>query len=222
MATAAARRASKTAFLTGFFKRNPTANSTAVNQAWAKAGNPGKVSPSLVSKLRSGLGLAGNTRTTTRTPVATPTTKKAGSGKTVPSSKGKSSFIKEVLFDDPKANTAAVNRAWKGNGMKGTISVSLVNKVRSDLGLTGNLRTGAKASVSKQAIRKTGKAPTVGVHASPSRVTERRPGNRERTLAEVEDKIDRLILELLEIGGVEKAEDALRAARRVVVRAQKA
>jgi hypothetical protein len=36
-------------------------------------------------------------------------------------------------------------------------------------------------------------------------------------LDEVEDKIDRLM-----IGGVEKAEDALRAALRVVVRAQKA
>jgi hypothetical protein len=222
MATATARQSSKTKFLAGFFKKNPTANSTAVNQAWAKAGNPGKVSPSLVSKLRSELGLAGNIRTTTRTPVATPTTKTARSGKTAPNSKGKSSFIKEVLFDDPKANAAAVNRAWKGNGMKGTISVSLVNKVRSDLGLTGNLRTGAKASVAKKTTRKTGKAPTVGVHVSPPLVTERRPGNRERMLAEVEDKIDRLIFELLEIGGVEKAEDALRVARRVVVRAQKA
>jgi hypothetical protein len=222
MATATARRTSKTAFLTGFFKKNPTANSTAVNRAWAKAGNPGKVSPSLVSKLRSGLGLAGNIRTTTRTPVAAPTTKTARPGKTAPNSKGKSSFIKEVLFDDPKANTAAVNRVWKANGMKGTISASLVNKVRSDLGLTGNLRTGAKASVSKKATRKTGKAPTVGVHVSPSSEKKHRPGNRERMLAEVEDKIDRLVFELLEIGGVEKAEDALRAARRVLVRAQKA
>ena len=41
-------------------------------------------------------------------------------------------------------------------------------------------------------------------------------------LAEMDSRIDSLIFDLLEIGGVEKAEDALRAARRVVVRAQKA
>jgi hypothetical protein len=39
-------------------------------------------------------------------------------------------------------------------------------------------------------------------------------------LTEVENKFDSLIFDLLEIGGIEKAEDALRAARRVVVRAQ--
>jgi hypothetical protein len=41
-------------------------------------------------------------------------------------------------------------------------------------------------------------------------------------LNEVEAKIDELVFELLGIGGVEKAVDTLRAARRVVVRAQKA
>jgi hypothetical protein len=41
-------------------------------------------------------------------------------------------------------------------------------------------------------------------------------------LAEMESRIDGLIFDLLEIGGIEKAEDALRAARRVVGRAQKA
>jgi hypothetical protein len=41
-------------------------------------------------------------------------------------------------------------------------------------------------------------------------------------LAEMESRIDCLIFDLLEIGGIEKAEDSLRAARRVVVRAQKA
>jgi hypothetical protein len=59
-----------------------------------------------------------------------------------------------------------------------------------------------------------GKTKADGIHV------KRRPLNRERMLTEVENKIDSLIFDLLEIGGIEKAEDALRAARRVVVRAQ--
>ena len=90
--------------------------------------------------------------------------------------------------------------------MKGTISRSLVGKVRSDLGLAGNLPKGRKTASSGR------------TQTTPA--TSRRT-SRERMLFEVEDKIDRLIFDLLEIGGVEKAEDALRAARRVVVRAQK-
>jgi hypothetical protein len=101
-----------------------------------------------------------------------------------------------------------INKAWRKAGMKGSISVSLVNKVRSDLGLAGNIRPGPKKSA--------GKTKAAGVHA------KSRLGNRERMLAEMESRIDRLIFDLLEIGGIEKAEDALRAARRVVVRAQKA
>jgi hypothetical protein len=209
MATATATKTTKSAFLTGFLKKNPNANVTAVNQAWAKAGNPGTVSPSLVTKLRSDLGLSGNIRSTPRTSVASPTKK---SEKATRKSQGKSSFIKEILVDNPQANADAVNKAWKAAGMKGTISISLVGKVRSDLGLAGNIRPGPKAT------RKT--SPKGKTQATTA--TKRPPANRERMLVEVEDKIDGLIFELLGIGGVEKAVDTLRAARRVVVRAQKA
>ena len=54
---------------------------------------------------------------------------------------GKTSFVKEILFDNPQANPTAVNEAWTAAGMDGTISATLVNKMRAELGLTGNLRT---------------------------------------------------------------------------------
>jgi hypothetical protein len=206
MATATATKTTRTAFLTGFLKKNPTANSTVVNGAWTKAGNPGKVSPSLVSKLRFDLGLSGNIRTTPRT--AKKTAIPTAGGKARGQDQGKSSFLKELLVDHPQANADAVNKAWKKAGMKGTISVSLVNKMRSKLGLAGNLPKGPKPA-------STGEAQTTPA-------TKRRTGNREQMLAVVESKIDSLIFDLLEIGDTEKAEDALRAARRVVVRAQKA
>jgi hypothetical protein len=210
MATATETKTTKTAFVTDFLKENPTANPAVVNHAWAKAGNDGTVSPSLVTKLRSDLGLSGNSRTTPRTSVASPTKKPV---KATRKSQGKSSFLKELLVDNPQANAAAANKAWNAAGMKGSISNSLVSNVRFKLGLAGNLRRGPKSAVPKKTG---GKTEAATVHA------KRHPGDREQMLVEVEDKIDGLIFELLGIGGVEKAVDTLRAARRAVIHAQKA
>jgi hypothetical protein len=125
MATATAKKPTKTAFVTGFLKKHPQANPTAVNEAWAKAGHTGSVSPALVGRLRTDLGLSGNIR---RTPG---TAKKAT--KTRRRDEGKSSFIKELLVEHPQANADAVNKAWKKAGMEGTISVALVTMIRSEL-----------------------------------------------------------------------------------------
>src|SRR3954454_4498725 len=59
-------------------------------------------------------------------------------------SPGKTMFVKEVLLDNRLANTQAVNDAWKAAGMEGSISPTLVNKMRSRMGLTGNLRGGRR------------------------------------------------------------------------------
>ncbi len=55
---------------------------------------------------------------------------------------GKTEFVKEVLSRDVYANATVVNDAWQASGRDGTISETLVNKMRSELGLTGNLRGG--------------------------------------------------------------------------------
>jgi hypothetical protein len=57
----------------------------------------------------------------------------------------KSGFIKQVLFENPFANVKTVNEAWQNAGMAGSISPALVNKMRSEAGLTGNLRDRGKA-----------------------------------------------------------------------------
>jgi hypothetical protein len=209
VATVTAKTMSKSAFLTGFLKKNPRANPTAVNEAWAKAGYTGSVSRSLVGKLRTDLGLSGNVSREPGTVKRAPTQVAA---KSRGRNQGKSSFLKELLADHPQANADAVNRAWKKAGRKGSISDSLVSKVRSKLGLAGNLPKGPKPGRKTASV---GKAPAV-------RATKRRPVNRDQMLAEIESRIDSLIFDLLEIGGIEAAEDALRVARRVVVRAQKA
>jgi hypothetical protein len=57
---------------------------------------------------------------------------------------GKSAFVGDVLTKDNQANTEAVNRAWTKAGHAGTISESLVNQIRSRMGLTGQPRPGAR------------------------------------------------------------------------------
>lgn len=57
---------------------------------------------------------------------------------------GKTGFVKEFLNDNPKGNTKAVNEAWAAAGMTGSIGATLVNKLRSEMGLSGNLRAKTK------------------------------------------------------------------------------
>lgn len=255
MATATHEKVNKTVFLRDFLGKNPKANSRIVNEAWATSGNAGTVSPTLVSKLRSELGLSGDirSRSTNAEPggAAEAKPKAANSKKgasttarkvsgpasaTQPRSQGKGSFIKELLFDNPLANAVAVNEAWRSSGMEGTISDSLVNSIRSELGLTGNLRKGTRSDLAsgqarsstsktkpKQASHKTSGTTRTDASqaASPSEKTGR-ADSRDRLLARVEGEIDRLIFELMALGDMEKAEDALRFARRVLVRSHQA
>jgi murein DD-endopeptidase MepM/ murein hydrolase activator NlpD len=57
----------------------------------------------------------------------------------------KSGFIKQVLLENPYANVKAVNEAWRDAGKEGSISPALVNKLRYEAGLAGNLRDRGKA-----------------------------------------------------------------------------
>jgi hypothetical protein len=247
------KKPNKTSFVTGLLEQNPKANLKAVQAEWTAAGHPGSVSHTLVSKLRADMGLAGNIRPRTKAVVAGATAPKKKIGKSsvkartrnngessdrtqgspVSSSKtksqGKSSFIKEVLFDNPKANATAVNVAWKKAGMEGTISDSLVNSMRSQLNLTGNLRktsktssAGNKVQATKSKPAKSEKAAKIAPTAATTSVPKSRATSLDRVLVEVEGGLDRLIHRLIEVGGLLDIEDALRAVRRRVIRSHKA
>ena len=73
----------------------------------------------------------------------------------------KTRFVNEFLAKNPQGNLRTVNEAWTAEGMKGTISKSVVDKTRAKLGLTGNL--GAKTKVAakpRTAPKRTRKATT--------------------------------------------------------------
>jgi hypothetical protein len=151
---------------------------------------------------------------------------------------GKSSFVKEVLFDNPQANTKKVNDAWTKAGMEGRISDSLVSAIKSGLGLARGLKSEPETASGESVTRTTkpkknnqatskasgpssaraNRAESNGASAEPAPARKARMSDRERLLAEVEGDIDRLMFKLMRLGGLEAVEDALRSARRVVVR----
>src|SRR5262249_43787210 len=130
--------------------------------------------------------------------------------------------------------------AWTKAGHPGTISTTLVQNVRSDLGLVGNLRSRRKSARSGGAAKtsKSGKkrrtkkaaakadghprAQANGKHVAVP--AERKNGwsDRDRLLEEVEGDIDRLIFKLMVIGEMEDVEVDLRRVRRLVVRSHQA
>lgn len=158
---------------------------------------------------------------------------------------GKTMFVKNVLQKNAQANAAAVNAAWKSAGRPGTISGTLVQKMRRELGLTGNPRSRPAISVGAAAVktkekaaaprvRKPGGGPAAdgrrtranGRHgtAAPARTSAVEPARQPegRVLEELEVDVDRLIFRVMAVGGLPAVEETLRRARRLLIRRQRA
>jgi len=125
---------------------------------------------------------------------------------------GKSMFIKEVLNDDPEANHQAVNVRWREAGMSGSISPTLVSRIRSRLGLTGNTRGRGRKNAKATGTRRgqpAGPAP-----AAAGAMTPHRARGRTNSLMDLEVEIDRLLMKVAAIGTLPEVEDSLRKTRR--------
>lgn len=162
---------------------------------------------------------------------------------TVTRDQGKSTFIKQTLFDDPYANSAKINELWTESGRDGSISTTLVNKMRSEMGLTGNLR-GVRGTIKRSAPaeikrpytgKKRGRKPkstlaTVAATATEDASVSARLGLTSTTsafrgrnarlnrLVDVEADIDRLLFKVMGLDGLSEVEDTLRQARRLLYR----
>jgi hypothetical protein len=211
----AIKSSSKTDFVKDFLSDNPRGNAKAVNEAWAASGMSGTIGATLVNKTRSEMGLTGNLR-------AKSVPKTAAKGQTASNSKlskaasspGKSMFVKEFLNDHPRGNVAAVNEAWQAAGFEGTVSTTLVNKLRASLGLAGNLRRRTDKSETVVTAKKRGRprketSPTVDVQSR---------GNRSKVLNDLEADIDRLLFKAMTIGDLAEIEESLRRTRRLLYR----
>jgi hypothetical protein len=125
---------------------------------------------------------------------------------------GKSKFVREVLNDNPQANAAAVNEAWRAAGMSNSISAGLVNHLRSRLGLAGNLRGGRRKRTGVTGTRQG--RPTVQIRTGTNASTAAMARKQSREWMGLEVEIDRLLMKVAEIGQLPEVEDALRNARR--------
>jgi hypothetical protein len=216
MATAT-KSPNKTSFVQDFLKDNPKGNAKAVNQEWAASGMTGSIGATLVNKMRSDMGLTGNLRATSKPKTAAKAKASAKVSKTA-SSPGKTMFVKEFLNDHPQSNVDTVIAAWQAAGFNGTISATLVNKTRSMLGLTGNLRGMPKTSTNGRAMstgKKVGRPPKL-MTAAATNVQPRMSTSPTAALNELEADIDRLIFKAMVIGDLTEIENSLRQARRLL------
>jgi hypothetical protein len=218
MPTTATRSLGKTGFVKEYLNDNPQANAGAVNEAWQVAGFEGTISQSLVTRMRSELGLTGNipkgpgkkAEAETGT-TSTPAPKRRGRRKRATGrggNQGKTAFVRDFIKKDPTANRKAVEEAWLAAGNEGPISSALVSNLRSEMGLTGKKR-GRPA-----------KGKVTGTIPEPTDVRRPRSGGRDRALAEIEVDIDRLIFKMIALGGMEDVEDELRRVRRRLILSQ--
>jgi hypothetical protein len=132
---------------------------------------------------------------------------------------GKTTFLKEYLQDNPESKVGGVLEAWKSAGMSGTISTSLIAKVRSDLGLTGKRgRKKMKAAVAARG-RKVSSASIVKVEVPMNLAPRRgRVPSRNTLLMELEAEIDRLIFKVMSVRDLPDVENSLRVIRRSLYR----
>jgi hypothetical protein len=157
---------------------------------------------------------------------------------------GKSAFVRDVLTKDRQANHEAVNRAWTEAGHGGTISESLVGKIRSELGLTSQPRAGARVTESVESAgrpaapaTRRGTGPKKGGGRPPAKrdgrpvppvtASEAEPqgsgsqsggDDRTRVLTRLEGQIDEMLFAIKVAGGLPEFEEALRRARRILAR----
>jgi len=200
----------KTSFVKEYLHDHPDANTTEVNEAWTAAGMEGTISRTLVNKTR--IKLTGKGLAKARMPATKKRSDAHAKAPSTTATPSRSSFVREFLNDNPQGNTAAINEAWTKARMPGTISTALVNKMRADLGLAGNLR-GKRAATRLRPSEKT------TVNRKPAMQPRGRKSTRTTLLMAVEEEIDRLIFSVMRIGNLPDVEAALREARRTVYRA---
>jgi hypothetical protein len=121
-------------------------------------------------------------------------------------------FVKEMLNNNPTANAAAVNEAWKAEGMLGSISATLISTIRSRMGLAGNLR-GRPRKNAKKAEKGRGRV-SMRADVVANGTAQVKTRGRTSLLMDLEVELDRLMMKVAALGTLPDVENALRKARR--------
>jgi hypothetical protein len=119
---------------------------------------------------------------------------------TRPEIQSKQEFVKRALLENPRARAAEIQQAWMEAGNAGTISRSLVSKVRSVLGPQGTTPTPSPTAPAN------GKARVMAFEPIPDKVH-----------TELELDLDRILFRVMGIGGLPEVECQLRHCRRLLI-----
>jgi hypothetical protein len=122
MATVTARTVGKTEFVKEVLRKNPRANPTTVNEEWKSAGHDGTISATLVNKLRSSLGLAGNLRSTSKTKARPRSTDKLPYSGKKSGRKPKSNSNKSILLSASRSNGKKTDQRAMQSGLHSKVS----------------------------------------------------------------------------------------------------
>jgi len=158
MATTATAAPGKTSFVKQFLNDHPDGTTKTVNEAWQAAGMKGTISHPIISQVRKQLGLTGNLPGKTRKSAKEKSAPRMP--KTATRDQGKTRFVKDFLGDHPQGNVKAVNEAWAAAGKDGTIGSTLIHKMRSQMGLSGNLRGNSKTAAKEKSAPRLPKTAT--------------------------------------------------------------
>ena len=149
----------------------------------------------------------------------------------------KTAFVETYFSSHPDGNLETVNEAWMAAGNAGSLSESLVGKVRASLGLTGKKKADAPKPIeapsepkkavkakppakAKKVAKPVEQAPPVsnGTPAPAVSIAATHHDHDEDVLDELEEDIDELIQKIRELGGKPEVVKALKRARRLLVR----
>jgi hypothetical protein len=145
---------------------------------------------------------------------------------------GKTPFVEKYFTSHPDGNLESVNEAWTAAGNAGSLSESLVGKVRARLGLTGKKRVD-EPKPSEVPVKAKSKAPAKArkiakpVEPTPPVTNGSLPPavasatthlDDDDVLDELEEGIDELIQKFRGLGGKPEVVKALKRARRLLVR----
>jgi hypothetical protein len=213
MAATKSKGPNKSEFVRRLLARSPETNLRAVNAEWKKAGHTGSISNPLFYQIKSKTKSTSAKGSANGTSASTIITKKPAAAKSKKGGPMKSAFVRELLGRTPEANLKAVNEAWNKAGCKGSISSTLLHLVKSKMKNASMKGSATGATAGKPGARK----PTKQVRSVANGHSAVAGGDGE-LLDELEVEIDDLIFRLKGLGGMPEAEEALRQARRFLVR----
>ncbi len=128
------RNKGKTEFVQEVLRKNPKANTTAVNEAWTEAGREGAISATLVNKQRAAMGFAGNLRASNKSRTSSPPGSATASPGAKTSRKQGASPVASALHGQASSNGSNMaHAATSERSAKATDRLGLLEELEADL-----------------------------------------------------------------------------------------